>query len=509
MLWIGFLCLEFLLSLKVLHMFQQNRYDYHRFLNWIKANTTISKLFILNGLILVTAYFFSINQGNVTLFLIIINILYIGFQLSQQKSIKPLVYTARIKRLIFTMLCVNGLFNLGMLNILFGILLVFVINYLTVFIADILLKPVEKMIQLYYLKDAQKILNEHKRLLKIGVTGSYGKTSTKVIINDILKRRYRTYMTPASFNTPMGITKCVRSDLKAIHQVFVCEMGADHVGDIVELSDFVQPHIGVVTSIGPQHLETFKNIENIIIEKMQLIEKLPSDGLGVLNMDNDYIRDYQVKNKCRLMTVGTCDANVDVYASDIAYTHKGSTFNVTYQGETFKFETKLLGKHNIVNILIGIAIALNQKIEMSAIIDSVAAIEQVQHRLQLKQINGLQFIDNAFNSNPVGAKESLEILSKMPSKRYIITPGFIDFGQSQALYNYTFGTQMKDKVDVVILVGEKQAQPIYKGLVESGFDLENVIVVATIQEAFAYVYQHASYSDIILLENDLPDAFNR
>ena len=136
-------------------------------------------------------------------------------------------------------------------------------------------------------------------------------------------------------------------------------------------------------------------------------------------------------------------------------------------------------------------------------------VNYVEHRLQLKKINGFNYIDNAFNSNPEGAKMSLEVMKMMPNHRYIITPGMIDLGHEQDAYNKAFGQQMLGCVDTVILVGKKQTQAIYEGLVEVGFDLKEVLIVDTVKEAFAYIEANASRDDMILLENDLPDAFNR
>ena len=104
--------------------------------------------------------------------------------------------------------------------------------------------------------------------------GSYGKTSTKNILYHLVNDTFMTLKTPHSYNNPMGITKTIRTMLQPIHEVFLCEMGADHVHDIEELMEFVQPSMSIVTSIGSQHLQTFHSMENIQKEKMQMIEKI-------------------------------------------------------------------------------------------------------------------------------------------------------------------------------------------------------------------------------------------
>ena len=272
--------------------------------------------------------------------------------------------------------------------------------------------------------------------------------------------------------------------------------------------DFVHPSIGVVTSIGPQHLNTFGSQENITKEKMNVIEMLPPDGFGVMNYDNPLIRGWHLKNRVATATYGIHYEKVDYRAVDITYTPTGSSFTVVHGKEKIRLETKLLGELNILNILSAVAVARHLGISWQTITRAVSAMQQVEHRLELKKINGYRFIDDAFNANPTGSAMALEVLSMMPGTRYIVTPGMIDLGEKQEEVNHHFGTLMKGRVDEVILVGRIQTSPIYAGLQESGFDMEHVTVVDKVAEAFELVYSTASRQDTILLENDLPDAFN-
>jgi len=371
-------------------------------------------------------------------------------------------------------------------------------------------EPFETIVKNHFLKQAEHILSEHNDLIKIGITGSYGKTSTKNILNAVLSDEYYTLMTPASYNTPMGITITIREMLKPLHEVFICEMGADKVGEIDFLMNFVKPRYGIVTSIGPQHLNTFKSMDNIISEKMAMIENLPTDGIGFVNMDNEYIANYHIMNTCRIVTYGIMSVNVDYRVTQIDYSPYGSSFVITDpDGFSHKFETKLLGEHNIMNILVSVALARELKINWDQLKVLVKQIDHIEHRLELKKINGYTFIDNAFNSNPEGARMSLQVLSRMPNKRIIVTPGMIDLGERQDQENKSFGKQMLGKVDLVILVGKAQTLSITEGLKEVGFDQSKIIVVDTVRAAFDRVYQIADINDTILLENDLPDAFNK
>lgn len=515
-------CLGLLVAIvptkRALHVFQQAKYDTKRYIDWISEYLKDKKI---KGILILSIYFilmFLSLKTNIIKYLIIVLSSLLCFKLFKDESskeyIKPLVYTDRVKRMIVMIvildLLVLHLFMIFLENYYYGGLFasLIILNWVIILISNFMMMPIETLVKNHYLNDAKKILDSNTRLTKIGITGSFGKTSTKNIVQSIISEEYRSLMTPHSYNTPMGITRTIREYLKPTHQIFVCEMGADHKNDIRYLSDFVRPSIGLVTSIGPQHLSTFGSLENIINEKMSLIEKLPKDGVGIINFDNEYIRNYKVNNTCKIIKYGIDNKDVDYRAIDIEYSPKGSKFKVLTKDNTYQFETKLLGKLNILNILSGIALSRELNVEWDDIIKAVKTIPYIEHRLELKKINGFRFIDNAFNSNPVGAKMSLDVMKMMPNKRIIVTPGMIDLGSKQYELNKEFGSCMKDSIDIAILVGEKQTMPIKEGLLESGFIEDNIHVVKTVKEGFALVYSLASKEDTILLENDLPDAYN-
>ncbi len=503
-----------------LHMFQQNRYELTRFTAWLKENKiTILKdnIVVLFSFILLLVLSFVLSETLIYILSSICLLLLAFLLITKEKKknyIKPLVYTGRVKRqivvlnaLVFILFFVLSKFSTKLLPVLL-LLIAYYGIWLLIYPMACVTTPIEKAVQNYYINDAKKMLQNHGNLKIVGITGSYGKTSTKNVVRAILSQKYNTLMTPSSFNTPMGITRTIREMLKPIHEIFVCEMGADKVGDITELMNFVHPQVGIVTSIGPQHLQTFKTQENITHEKMQMIEMLPKDGVGILNYDNELIRNYKVKNPVKIITYGIQNENVDYRAVDIQYHPTGSSFTVVHQNERIALTTKLLGELNILNILSAIACARNYGISWNVIEKGVKEMKQVEHRLELKKINGYTFIDDAFNSNPSGCLSALNTLSIMPGKRVIVTPGLIDLGVQEKKTNYDFGKNMIGKCDYVILVGKNQTAPIYKGLQDYGFDMSNVLVVDKVKDAFDYIYHYCTPQDTILLENDLPDAFS-
>ena len=511
------LCAMLFTAKKALHMFQQNRYETGRLNGWIKGSP--KEVFSIQGIVLSLAGIaaaFLLKEPASLIVIIVLAAVWLALEAMREKLasyIKPLVYTARVRRQIAVMavlacavLCLVIFVKQPWTAALCVPFAVFG-PWLLLYPMALITAPIEAAVRKHYLDQAKNILKERPDLIKIGITGSFGKTTTKNIMQAMVSEQYNSLMTPASYNTPMGITITIRTMLKPLHQVFVCEMGADHVGDITELMEFVHPTIGVVTSIGPQHLNTFGSQENITHEKMQMIELLPADGFGILNADNDFIRSYSVKNPVKTVTYAI-HHDADYRAEDIRYTPTGSSFTVVCGEERIPMETKLLGELNILNILSAVAAARHLGIDWAVIRRAVRSMPQVEHRLELKKINGLRFIDDAFNANPVGSAMALEVLGMMPNTRTIVTPGMIDLGAKQEEINHAFGEKMKGKADIVILVGEVQTKPIYEGLKDSGFAMENVLVMKTVKDAFAWLWANADPSGTILLENDLPDAFN-
>lgn len=378
--------------------------------------------------------------------------------------------------------------------------------------STILMKPVENKINMGFYTSAQNKIRSREDLRVVGITGSFGKTSTKFIVGTILSERFNVLNTPESYNTPMGLSKVINNDLRDEHEVFVAEMGAKVIGEIRELAELAQPKIGILTSIGPVHIETFKNIDNIMKTKYELIEELPTDGVAVFNYDNEYIKKLADKTfKEKLLYGFENTEKLDIYAEDIQVTEEGSTFTLKdREGNSIRCTTKLLGKHNIYNLLAGACAAKILGLSFEEISRGISKVEPVEHRLNLiKAPNGVIIIDDAFNSNPIGTKAALEVLGQFKDgKKIIVTPGMIELGDMEEEANREFGVNIGKVCDYVILVGEKRTKPIFEGLMESNFKLANIIVVNNLNEATAELGKISKPGDVVLFENDLPDNYS-
>ena len=501
-----------------MHMFQLNYYRYGELWRWFKRN---AQLYIGHATVGVLMLIVVLIPWSPVVKASVLIPLFISacFMSKPKKAKKPLVHTNRVKRMdvtisiILLLICVLPLIRFYDRNqsyILFAISLTFFLSPLLVPIANLINKPIEYAGNRYYIRDAKRILADCPDLSIIGITGSFGKTSVKYFLTTLLRARYNTLMTPASFNTPLGIVKTVRTELKATDEIFVCEMGAKWVGDIKELCDLVHPKYGIITSIGPQHLESMGSLENIKKTKFELADcVIASGGLLFLNGDDENIKDFNLRKKYPAITYGFDEEN-DFYATDVSATNKGTTFVVhTPDGETEKYSTRLIGRHNVVNIIGAIAVCSSFGIPLSALKGQVRKLEGVPHRLELSERNGATIIDDAYNANPSGTRSALEALSYFDGFRIIVTPGMVELGDKQDLLNEEFGSNAAAVVDYAILVGHEQARPIKRGLLEVGFDEEKIFVAGSINEALskAYSVNTGGKKRIILLENDLPDNY--
>ena len=513
-------------SMEAFHMLQQNLYnENNRYLKWLGKH--LYKAFnILDffPLLLVIPLFLTENKTfNDSALLISAAIYLYGTYLEYRRNKDsqnkiPLKATGRIKRLIFTIIIIYAIpmiflvkldeyFLLGLLLIGYIILIMFV--YYTVYLALILNTPIDKTINYYYLKKAKKKLSEFNNLKIIGITGSYGKTSSKNILSEMLSTKYITKPSPLNYNTLKGLMVTVNNHLDKFDEVLIAEMGAYVPGEIKDICEFIKPKYGILTIIGEAHLETFKTKENIQKAKFELIESLDSNGLAILNMDDPYQVNYELKNKVSVKWISMKNKEADYYADNIHYSHNGMSFDCHYGDETLKLKTKLLGKHHIYNILAGVALSVEFGISKDDIVGSVASLTPVEHRLELKKIGRFYQLDDAYNSNPIGAKNALEVLSLMPGDKCVVTPGMIELGKEEQKKNYEFGKNISEVADWVILIGKKRTQDIYKGLIDNNFDKDKIFIINSVVESYKRVNSLIDNSKTMyaLYENDLPDIY--
>lgn len=514
-----YLCMNYKVDLQ---MMQQNSYRNNRYFKWWKTNNdycSVSRIVDLIVLLLMLSQF---NKIYVVIPLSTGILAAKAAILTKKRYKKPLVFTKRVWRLFITM-CVFSAIVTAIVAFSFvsdakqaiyagtsTLVALNVASWLVLVISNRIMKPVESAINKMYIDDARQLLRQMPDLKIVGITGSYGKTSTKHYLHRILSEQFDVLMTPGSFNTPMGVVRTVRELMKPYNNVFIVEMGAKQKGDIREICDIVHPEIGIVTAVGEQHLESFKSIENVQRTKFELIDALPQNGFAVVNDDFPFIANREIENvkTCRYAVKNTTNANYR--ATDIQYGEFGTRFTIIGENRHISLETRLVGECNISNLMAAVIVALHLGVDEDKIRFAVSKIEQVEHRLNMKRTPaGVTIIDDAFNSNPDGSRMALDVLVRMTSgRRIIVTPGMIELGAKQAELNRTFGTHIANSCDFAIIVGQYNREAIVEGIRQAGKLNENAVILA---ESFADAQNKLSgllkTGDTVLYENDLPDTF--
>lgn len=516
------LCLEFKRDLM---MFQQNSYMIDRYRHWLSDSADTTSPWRLGALVIFFISLSTLSRPYGALLLTALFGIGVLFTLLRAKYKKPLVWTPRARRIYGVTLILTAAVTVAavfifahgqawemLYTVALSLLGCYCGSHLLLAAAACILSPVEKAINRRYCRDAERILASMPDLKIIGITGSYGKTSTKHYLQRILSEQFDTLMTPGSFNTTLGVVRTVREYLKPYNEVFIVEMGAKNPGDIKEICDIVHPTMGIITAVGPQHLESFKTIEAVQATKFELADALPADGMIVINNDFEKIASRSVSNTgCTRYAVTSDDESAAYRATDVRYTPQGTTFTVLGpDGWQLVLSTRLMGECNVSDLLAAVVAAHTLGVPDHKIAAAVASIEPVEHRLSVKTTpGGLTILDDAFNSNPVGSRMALEVLGAFKGgKRIVITPGMIELGSEQDELNREFGRHIARHADVAIIVGRYNRDAIAEGIKDEGrLPEKDVHLVDTFAEAQALLTGMAKAGDTVLYENDLPDTF--
>lgn len=506
-----------------LMMLQQNSYRAGRYAAWFRQSNESTSWLRLSCVAVLLFCMAGFCPLIVAAALIVIYSFIVTLVLARRKYKKPLVTTARVKRIMAVSALITVI-AVGAVILLLGhtveqrlvyasitLLACSWTSPLIMLAANWLLTPVEKSITAGYTRQAVGILESMPDLKIIGITGSYGKTSTKHILTRILSQKFETVMTPGSFNTPMGVVRTIREYLKPYTEVFVVEMGAKNPGDIKEICDIVHPHSGLITAVGPQHLESFKTIEKVQATKFELVDALPADGVAVLNNDFNKIADRPVENVKAIRYAVTNTDGADYIAENIKYSPSGTSFDIrdTHSGHTLSLHSPLLGECNVSNILGAAVMARCMGVDDDSIAYAVERLEQIEHRLSIRRIpGGINILDDAFNSNPVGSAMALDVLAAMNTgKRILITPGMIELGAEQYDRNREFGVKAAACADIIIVVGLYNRDAISEGLRQAGAQDSMIYLADDFNYAQAILRSLQAPGDTVLYENDLPDTF--
>lgn len=438
-------------------------------------------------------------------------LLLVGVDLFKKRK-TPIVATARIVRLYITLAILYS--GVTFLLVWLGSVSIFSdsgLLWLTYLFLPILVRfgacvnaPIESLIKKVYFDRAKKELDLRPDVIRIGITGSYGKTSVKNILATLLSKKYNVLASPYSYNTPMGFVKTIKQ-MSSDTQILIMEIGARKPGDVRQIARALKPNIAMITGIAPCHLESFGSLQNIINTKNELVECLDQDGLVVYNGANQYVR--QMYENCQL-------ANKQLVGLDYGYaiitdfetTSVGSEFELHISSKSVPCKTRLIGEHNIQNILMAVTVAGKLGVDIEDMSSAIYSLESVPHRLDVTRANGITIIDDSYNANPVSVQASLNALSLYSGRKVILCQGMVELGEREKEENYNLGIKMSGVADMVILVGV-MADIIQQGLVDGGYNPTKIVKYKTLDEAVKNFGEILYKDDILLLMNDLPDNY--
>lgn len=517
------------LTLMLIHssyIFQLCGYKPLEFIKNVKNHTKLfyfSSIFII---ILKIALFYN-NFNNIAIIIsLIYNTLVITYALMLILSKKKIGVnlTFRLKRLFITEVLLLVTLSICVYFIQWFYISAFIFfTYPIILASNGLIFPIEHKIRKNFIIKAKNKLNTIKPTV-IAVTGSYGKTSVKNFIFSVLNSEFKTYATPSSYNTMMGICKSIQ-EMPCDIQFFIVEMGARRRGDIKKLCELTGVDMAVITGINNQHIETFKSIATTIETKCEMISFLKTDGYGaVINANSDNIREILSYMKMPFKIV-TIDKTIKSIAHNINYTGAIAACDIKcdQDGSSFKIEIldsnnkvrdtidnlkcALLGKHNITNILLAITVALRFNVSADNIKQSILKLKPVEHRLQLIKTNAMNIIDDSYNSNYDGFIQAIDVLKMFSGKKIIATAGLVELGNISYEVNRKLAEKMSSIVDVAIIIGKINRRAFYDGLISSAFSAENIYLVDTLEEAKRVFPRVTEPNCTLLLENDLPDNY--
>jgi len=519
----------------MLHLFQLEHYERARLRVWVQRRSARVDAASLALCLVAGAALTIATAADADLVVLLLGapagvvIAGMGHRLIRRPQTKPLVFTARARRLFGVALALPALvLALAAVAVVTGApdwlapavgtvtgLLGIVAAPDLLLLADTVLKPVRSVETRRFVQQAERKLREIAPLV-IAITGSFGKTTTKACVAEVAELRGPACPTPASYNTYLGVVRAINEGLTGRHRAFIAEMGAYRLGDVAELCELVHPKIGVLTAIGPAHLERFGSLDAIEKAKGELAEQLPPDGVYVTSADDERCLRTAERSAARVVLFSAAgDVSAELSAASIEMAEGATRFTLRQRGaagapDEATVRTRLLGRHNVANLLAAAAVGTSLDLPLDAIVRALARVSPPPHRLApiLNRQAGIVVIDDAYNSNPVGAAAALEVLaSHQAERRLLVTPGMVELGEREVDENERFGTHAAAVCDLVVLVGEERSRPILAGLSAAAYPDSQVHVVANTSEAQALLAKTTRRGDVVLFENDLPDLY--
>lgn len=495
----------------LLTYFQQEEYDGRRFIaTWknVRLYDVRASLATISAALLT-----SLGANIVLLTLILASTFVLLAQLEHAHTYKKaLVKTERTSRIYSVTLAVLGLLALPVLMQALWVVFVLQLSPAVLTLVNRLLQPLQARINAGFEKQAQLKL---ARLgpVRIGITGSFGKTTVKHMLAEILEASGPVFFSRGSINTILGHTRHIRQRLQWSHKYFIAEMGAYGIGSIKRLCDFVNPNYGIVTAVGDAHTERFGSIDAIAIAKSELASAVcASGGTIVLNANLLKYESFRLIRETygeRVVTVGFEAADVLIESQEL----EGGSWYISFRSDIHKlnglaYELPLIGEHNVMNsaLAVVLAVIVDQKIA-AQIPFFTRTISQVPHRLQKVGSPGSSLIlDDAYNSNEMGFMSAVTAMGKLAKqrggRRILVTPGIAELGLEHDNVHRRLGSFSAENCDVIYAVNPVRIKS-FMDAARSG--PAKIVEVSTFWDARRAIANELGVNDVVLYENDLPD----
>lgn len=377
-------------------------------------------------------------------------------------------------------------------------------------LANACLAPYERHVRRSYEAEAVRRIAEIRPFI-IGITGSYGKSSSKAMLAHMLQFSAPTLAASGSINTLMGVTRHVREELIHGHRFMVVEMGAFKTGSIRRMCQLTPPSAALITAVGDMHLERFGSTDEIVKAKRELAQALPSGGLLVANADSPgALRIAKESADRRVLLYGeTSDEDLATRVEQVSFSKHGTTFVLRTRDCSYECFTPLLGRPIILNLAGAFTLATALGLDPDIAVASLRTLKPVANRLEVVEEGGVTWIRDAYNSNQFGFRAALEVAAALPvERRFLATPGVIELGSRQFEVNRALAKEAAEICEQTLVVAETNREAFVAGHRDAGREAR-LVTVPNRSEAFRWLREIVKEGDAVILENDLPDLYER
>lgn len=365
----------------------------------------------------------------------------------------------------------------------------------------IILNIIQIPIEIVIVERAKRVLENHKGI-RIGIAGSYGKTSMREILKTVLGESKRVAAPSCSYNTPLGISKFV-NNLNGDEEILIFELGEYYPGDVWKLCKLVEPQIGIITGINEAHLERFGTLEKTAKTIFELAEYLKDKPVYV-NCDNELARKKASLKHIKYTRAGAGSCHVFNPKTGI----DGTFFRLSRHGQKIDASSRLLGLHNLGPMAVAAEIAFGLGLTAEQISLGISKTKPFEHRLEAKDSDGVMTIDDSYNGNPDGVTAAITFLASLTGcRRWYVTPGLVEMGSKQKIVHKEIGKKLAQAgIERVVLIKNSVTPYIEEGLKEAGYRGE-VIWFDDGPTAYSALPHMTVGRDIVLLQNDWPDQY--